>query len=227
MLQQLYNSGMMQIEEVVSVEISKKIYLLRTENNLTQAELGKIAGASDKAVSAWENGIRSPKIQFTRPICEHFGIDLNIFIDESNDIYKSNLPSNVIPITSMRQAPLLGRIACGEPILAEENIEDYVDLPKHITADFALECRGDSMIGAGIQDGDVVYIRQQPEVENGQIAAVLVGDEEATLKRFYFDGTTVQLVAENPKFAPMVFTGEDINKVRVIGRAVAFTHSLI
>lgn len=130
-------------------------------------------------------------------------------------------------LAPMRQTPLLGRIACGEPILAEENIEDYVDLPKHINADFALECRGDSMIGAGIQDGDVVYIQQQPEVENGQIAAVLVGDDEATLKRFYYDGTTVQLVAENPKFAPMVFTGEDINKVRVIGRAVAFTHSLI
>ncbi len=136
------------------------------------------------------------------------------------------IPAGVHRPAPMGRAPLLGRIACGEPILAEENIEDYVDLPKHITADFALECRGDSMIGAGIQDGDVVYIRQQPEVENGQIAAVLVGDEEATLKRFYFDGQAIQLVAENPKFAPMVFTGEDINKVRVIGRAVAFTHSL-
>lgn len=70
------------------MEISKKIYLLRTENNLTQSEFAKIAGATDKAVSSWENGIRSPKIQYTKPICEYFGIDLNTFVDESNDVYE-------------------------------------------------------------------------------------------------------------------------------------------
>ena len=76
------------------MEMSRKIYLLRTENNLTQSELAKIAGATDKAVSSWEKGTRSPKLQYTRPICEHFGIDLNAFIDESNDIYKAGVPSN-------------------------------------------------------------------------------------------------------------------------------------
>lgn len=70
------------------MEISRKIYLLRTENNLTQAEFAKIAGATDKAVSAWENGIRSPKLQYTKPICDYFGIDFNTFVDESNDIYR-------------------------------------------------------------------------------------------------------------------------------------------
>ncbi len=73
------------------MEISRKIYLLRTENSLTQSELAKIAGATDKAVSSWEKGTRSPKLQYTKPICEHFGIDLNTFIDESNDIYKPEI----------------------------------------------------------------------------------------------------------------------------------------
>lgn len=79
------------------------------------------------------------------------------------------------------------------------------------------------MIQAGIQEGDVVYIRRQEEVENGQIAAVMVDEEEATLKRFYYDGNMLQLVAENRKYPPKVFTGEDINRVRVIELAVAYT----
>lgn len=108
--------------------------------------------------------------------------------------------------------------------MAEQNVADYVDLPSHIRADFALTCKGESMIGAGIRDGDVVYIRQQEEVENGQIAAVMVGDEEATLKRFYLENGVIQLVAENPTIPPKVFIGESIEQIRVVGLAVAYTH---
>lgn len=136
----------------------------------------------------------------------------------------SGLPSNVTPLEPMQKIPLVGQIACGVPILAEENITDYVDLPAHIRADFALTCKGDSMVGAGIRDGDVVYIRQQEEVENGQIAAVMVGDEEATLKRFYMDSGVVQLVSENPSVPPKVFIGNGVSQIRVIGLAVAYTH---
>lgn len=135
-----------------------------------------------------------------------------------------NFPSNLMPMPKMNKIPLLGQIACGVPILAEENITDHIDLPEHINADFALRCNGDSMIGAGINDGDIVYVRHQPEVFNGQIAAVIVGDDEATLKRFYRDGNTVMLNAENPSFAPMVFVNGDINKLRIVGRAIAYTH---
>ena len=108
--------------------------------------------------------------------------------------------------------------------MSEQNIDDYVDLPGHIRADFALTCKGESMIGAGIRDGDVVYIRQQEEVENGQIAAIMVGDEEATLKRFYLENGVIQLVAENPAIPPKVFIGESIGQIRVVGLAVAYTH---
>ena len=127
----------------------------------------------------------------------------------------------------MQKIPLIGRIACGEPILAVQNIEAYIDLPRQIHADFALTCRGDSMVNAGIQDGDVVYIREQPTVDNGQIAAVMVGDEEATLKRFYHTEDSVRLVAENPTFPTLSFFGEEMSQIRVIGLAVAYTHALV
>lgn len=139
---------------------------------------------------------------------------------------KGKLPSNVTPLPTMDQVPLVGRIACGVPILAEENIEEYVDLPNHIRADFALTCQGESMINIGIHSGDIVYIRQQEEVENGQVAAVMVGEEEATLKRFYHTGDVVQLTAENSAVPPMVFVGEEAAQVRVLGLAVAYTHSI-
>lgn len=206
------------------MDISQKIYRLRTESGMTQQELAKVAGVSDKAVSAWEKGIRDPKLQPLRRICEYFHIDLNVFIDTSSDVYKSDMPANLRPLQPMQKIPLVGTIACGEPILAQENISDYVDLPGHIRADFALTCKGDSMINAGIRDGDVVYIRQQEAVENGQIAAVLVDKEEATLKRFYILDGHISLNAENPEFPPLVFSGEDAREVRVLGLAVAYTH---
>ena len=206
------------------MNVQDKLIALRKEHDLTQKELGKIAGVSGAAVSAWELGDRSPKIKPLRDICNHFGIDINSFIDESSDTYQMALPSNMYYLEPMEKVPLLGRIACGEPILAEENIEDFIDLPGHIRADFALTCKCDSMINAGIRDGDIVYIRKQDRVENGQIAAVRVGDEEATLKRFFFDGECVRLAPENNSMSTKFFFGTDMEQVHVIGLAVAYTH---
>lgn len=208
------------------MKISSKLYKLRTECDLTQEEFAKIAGVSAKSVSAWELGTRDPKIQPIRNICTHFGIDMNVFIDENIDYHKPDLPSNVRHITQMKKIPLVGTIACGTPILAEENITDYIDMPGHIRADYALTCKGDSMINAGIRDGDIVYIRKQSQVENGQIAAVLIGGEEATLKRFYNVDGNVTLNAENPAYLPITFIEGDAVNVRVIGLAVAYTHVL-
>lgn len=140
--------------------------------------------------------------------------------------FQEHLPSNVKKLEPMGKIPLLGRIACGEPILAEENIEDYIDLPRHIRADFALTCHGDSMINAGIRDGDIVYIRKQERVENGQIAAVRVGDDEATLKRFSYDGECIRLTPENLSYSTKSFLGQDMEQVHVIGLAVAYTHAI-
>ena len=130
----------------------------------------------------------------------------------------------------MKQIPLVGTIACGQPITAVEEVSEMVDMPDHIRADFALRCKGDSMVGARIYDGDMVYIRQQPQVENGEIAAVLIEDgaeyAEATLKRVYLSDSQRVLQAENPLFRPLVFAGPEIEKIRILGKAVAFTSSI-
>ena len=127
----------------------------------------------------------------------------------------------MMPIPKTNRIPLVGTIACGAPILAEENIEETVACPEGVQADFCLRCKGDSMRDARILDGDIVYIRQQREVENGQIAAVLV-DDEATLKRVYVSPDSIVLQAANPAYAPLVYSGEEMANIRILGRAVAF-----
>lgn len=120
------------------------------------------------------------------------------------------------------RVPLLGTIACGDPILAEENFDGEITLPTYVRADFALRCRGDSMINARIFDGDIVYIRQQETVNDGEIAAVLIGDD-ATLKRVHLYEDHIVLEPENPLYRPIVLWGNDMNTVRILGKAVAFT----
>ena len=133
--------------------------------------------------------------------------------------------SNILPMPEIRKIPLLGTIACGAPVLAEEHIEGQVDIPVNIHADFALTCKGDSMINARIFDGDIVYIRQQDTVENGEIAAVLI-ETEATLKRVRLFDDHISLEPENPMYKPIVFWNEEMNEVRILGKAVAFTSSV-
>lgn len=194
----------------------------RKELGLTLAQVADAMGVAEATVQRWESGnIKSIRYEKIERLAEVLEVNPASFMGWASA--NETMPSNIRPLEPMGKVPLIGEIACGTPILAEQNITDYVDLPGHIHADFALTCKGDSMIYAGIKDGDIVYIRQQEKVENGQIAAVRVGDEEATLKRFYFDGEMLQLVPENSRYRPLVFTGEDINQVHVIGLAVAYT----
>jgi len=146
--------------------------------------------------------------------------DLEVSLDV--DFKKLVIPEGFSPMPEMRKIPLLGTIACGEPILAVENIEDYVSIPKDLAGDFALTCKGDSMINARIFDGDIVYIRQQDTVENGEIAAVLI-DNEATLKRVKLYDDHIVLEPENPMYKPLAYWGEEMNSIRILGKAVAFT----
>jgi repressor LexA len=127
----------------------------------------------------------------------------------------------------VRRFPMLGEIACGKPIFADEDKESVVMADMDIKADFCLRAKGDSMINARIHDGDIVFIREMPIVDNGEIAAVVI-DDEATLKRLYYDrpNNVLQLVAENPRYAPLVFRGEELDHIRVLGKAVYFMSSL-
>lgn len=177
-------------------------------------------------VSEWLAAKKYPRIDKIEMLANYFNILKSDLIEEpgtTDDIYKYE---NIIPMPNMKKVPLVGTIACGEPILAVENIECEVEMPENIHADFALRCKGDSMIDAHIYDGDIVYIRQQPIVDNGEIAAVII-DDDATLKRFYRNGDTVTLMPCNPKCNPFVYTGEQLNEMRILGKAVGFTSTNI
>lgn len=136
---------------------------------------------------------------------------------------KPTIPPGFEPMPKMVKVPLIGSIACGTPILAEQNIEKLVDVPEDIRCDFSLVCHGDSMVDAGIHDRDVVYIRIQPDVENGEIAAVRIG-EEATLKRVYYGEGMLTLMPANMAYAPMIYTGPQLEDVHIEGKAVGWTH---
>lgn len=143
--------------------------------------------------------------------------------EEQPEPKKPTIPPGFEPMPKMKKIPLIGSIVCGEPITAEQNIEKMVDVPEYIRCDFSLTCHGDSMVDAGIHDKDVVYIRIQPEVENGEIAAVRI-DGEATLKRVYYNPGTLTLMPANPAYAPMVYTGSQLEEVHIEGKAVGWTH---
>lgn len=186
---------------------------------MTQQELAeKVGFKTASAVNKIELGLRDINQTKIRAFANALGVTPGELMGDS----KSNtLISNIIPLPKTKMVPLVGTIACGEPILANENIEEMVPMPEHINADFALRCKGDSMINARILDNDIVYIRQQETVENGEIAAVLI-DNEATLKRFYRYGDTVVLRAENPNYKEFEYKKEQLNEIKILGKAVHF-----
>lgn len=199
-----------------------KIKKLRNEYGYSQEQLGSMLGVQRAAVQKWESGaVKNLKKETLIKLSEIFNVPSSYFIDADYMNY-----DNVISFPKMTRIPLVGTIACGTPILASENLDGEVTVPEDINADFALRCKGDSMIDARIHNGDIVYIRQQPTVENGEIAAVLI-DEEATLKRVYISNDTITLVACNSKYQPFVYTGEQLNQIHILGKAVGFTSTIL
>ena len=206
-------------------EIYDRIKARRIELGLTVEQLAALMGYKDKSsISKIENGkadIPQSKVAaFARALKTTTAYLVGI--DEAKEA--APIPPGFQPMPEMSAVPLVGRIACGTPILAEQNIEARIGVPALWQADFALTCHGNSM-AAMIQDGDIVCIRKQPEVENGEIAAVRIG-EEATLKRFYRQGDTVMLQAENPAFSPLVYTRDQLNEITIEGRVVGICRGL-
>lgn len=149
------------------------------------------------------------------------GYDVDSKPKSANQI--AALPDNVFPVPAMKRVPIIGEIACGKPVFAAEEYGELAELPVGIHADFALKAKGDSMIGARIHDGDVVFCKSADIVDNGKVAAVVI-DDEATLKRFYYykEKNLVILKPENPEFEDMIYTGQEIDSIKVLGQAVAF-----
>lgn len=198
----------------------------RTELGLTVEELAHKMGYKDKSsISKIENGkadIPQSKIAAFADALQTTPAYLMGW-EGQPEPKKPTIPPGFEPMPKMKKIPLIGAIACGEPITAEQNIEKMVDVPENIRCDFSLTCHGDSMVDAGIHDKDVVYIRIQPEVENGEIAAVRI-DGEATLKRVYYNPGTLTLMPANPAYAPMIYTGPQLEEVHIEGKAVGWTH---
>lgn len=192
----------------------------RAELRLTLEEVAKIVGVSRQTIQRYENGVIE-NIPSTR--VEKLAKALRttagyLMTGETNTVNISNL-SNYVPIEKKR-IPLVGTIAAGQPILAEEHIEEYLPVNDNLHADFALKIQGDSMVNAGIYDGDIVFIQQMDDVEDGQIAAVLI-DDSATLKRVYKMDGMIRLVPENPKYQPMIFSPTNCDTCKILGKAVA------
>ena len=206
-------------------DFASTIKRLRTERGVTQEQLAAMLNVSRSTIGMYETGSREPDFETCEAIADIFNVDMDYLIGRSPvERKKVVIPPGFQPMPEMSAVPLVGSMACGPPILAEQNIEARIGVPALWRADFALTCHGNSM-AAMIQDGDIVCIRKQPEVENGEIAAVRIG-EEATLKRFYRQGDTVMLQAENPAFSPLVYTRDQLNEITIEGRVVGICRGI-
>lgn len=202
--------------------MAQRIRDLRLSQNLTLEQVANEVGVGKSTVRKWETGMianmRRDKIASLAKALHTTPAYLMGWIDEP---HREITVDNLFRIET-KKFPLLGNIACGKPIFADEQFEAYVEGGANIKADFCLRAKGDSMIGARIYDGDIVFIRKQEMVDDGEIAAVLI-DDEATLKRVYYDqeNNVIQLFAENPNYKTMRFSGEELDHIRILGKAIA------
>lgn len=213
-------------------KLSERIRERRIALGLSQENLAEMLGYTSRStIAKIESGVNlltQPKIEeFARVLkvspAYLMGWSDSLFDSKENPFQYSN-----ISLIQTQRVPMMGEIACGKPIFANEQRESYVQAGVNIKADFCLTARGDSMIGARIHDGDIVFCRSQNMVENGEIAAVIIGDE-ATLKRVYYYPEKQKLVlqAENPKYEPFVYVGSELDEINIIGKAIAFQSDVI
>ena len=197
-------------------------------------ELAQRTGLSKARISQYVNGRFIPKSDAILLIAEALGVSELWLMGKTSDVDTTTPPKKILPCPEnvsplrLRRFPVLGEIACGLPTLAVEDPDCSYVTAADTDADFCLTAKGDSMIGARIFDGDEVFIQRTDVVENGEIAAVVV-EGEATLKRLYYYPAEEKLVlaAENPNYAPLVFTGSELESIHILGRAVAFQSKLL
>ena len=209
-----------------NIQTGKRIQQRREELGLNLGDIAKEVGVAVSTIQRYEKGkIEKIKLPVIEAIAKALQVDPAWLLCQTDRMTVSSVEvssiSNLIPLPQTYRIPLVGEIACGSPILAEENVEEILEIPQHIKADFALRCHGDSMIGVHIHDGDIVYIRQQPDVDNGSIAAVCI-ENSATLKRVYKYPDKLVLSPANPQYEPLIYTGDELSQVRILGKAVGF-----
>ncbi len=205
--------------------VANKLKELRKRRGLTLEEIAERLGTSKQTIHRYENGIIAniPHEKIKR-LASVLSVSPSELMGWDESAYSAG---NIIPIEK-KIVPMLGEIACGEPIYAEESYGSFVTVSADMDADFCLKAHGDSMTGARIYDGDIVFIRAQSSVDNGEIAAVIINDE-ATLKRVYYypDEEKLILSPENPRYAPFVYIKEELDSIKILGKAVAFQSAII
>lgn len=206
---------------------AQRLEELLAKNDMTAAELSRKTGIPESAISNYRSGKYEAKQRRLEQLSKalHTTPAYLMGWEVQDAAPAQEIPPGFEPLPDMSKVPRVGRIACGQPILAEENIEDYDSIPSSWHATFTLLCVGDSM-APRIQDGDLVAIRKQSEVENGEIAAVRI-DDEATLKRVFLFDDHIELRADNPLFPTIIRIGEAMNDVHIEGKAVGLCRAIV
>ena len=214
-------------------ERAKRINEAIEKSGYSYPELAKITGISKSSLQRYATGeTKKIPIDCIEEIARATGVSAKYLMDWEDTQEQDDLSilmekyDNIRPI-KLKRFPLIGEIACGQPIFADEDRESFIMADMDIRADFCLRAKGDSMINARIYDGDVVFIREMPMVDNGDIAAVII-DDEATLKKVYYYPNKGKLVLypENPDYEPFIYVGEELNTIRILGKAVYFMSPL-
>ena len=201
---------------------AKNLNRLLTKNGKTQSDLVAYMNTTASTVSDWCNGKKYPRVDKMQKLADYFGV-------LKSDLTEEHTPE-LIPVDykPVHRIPVLGRISAGLPLYAEEHIEDYIYTDLNGGNEyFGLRVQGDSMTAARICDGDVVVVRRQEQVEEGEIAVVMVGDDDATVKRFHRDGRIVTLTPQsyNPIHHVQVYDLKDIN-IRIVGKVVQVVYMM-
>lgn len=207
------------IDKIIGNRIRKR----REQLGMTQDQLAQRAGYKSRtSINKIELGVQAVTQKKIKPIADALLTTPDYIMDWLDEIELEPLPKNIIPIEK-RKVPMIGEVACGEPITANQDFQSYVEIGADINCDCCLRARGDSMKNVRIHDGDIVFIKRQPMVENGDIAAIIIGDE-VTLKRFYYyqENNLIILKPENSEYKDLIYSGTDLEQIKVFGKAVAF-----
>ena len=208
---------------------NERLRSLRRGKGLTQQQLADILEISKSSVNMYERGEREPGFETLESIASVFNVDMNYLYGQSdvrNSLFamEEGAPEGFQELPATKVLPIVGKIACGEPITAEQNIEGTAAVPATWRANFCLVCKGDSM-EPRVKNGDLVAIRKQEMVENGEIAAVRIGGE-ATLKHVYLYPNYIELRPENPAYESIIKMREEMNEVQIEGKAVGLCRAL-
>lgn len=217
------------------MELKMRLKYLREQRGKTMRETAAELGLPYTTYINYEKELREPNSETLVMLANHYDVSVDYLIGRSENPVKEKLPPESLDFTRYGfrpikkiKLPLLGNISCGEPKYADEDRESYIETGTNVNADFCLRANGDSMTGARINDGDIVFIRSMPQVDNGQIAAVII-DDEATLKRVYYypENNMMILKPENSKYKDLIYIGQQLEDVHILGLAVAFQSDVI